>query len=49
MSSQTAKVNYHGYIFQLRDVVRACTNTDPMKRPTAREVIYMLNQAPNEK
>ncbi|CAD5125026.1 DgyrCDS13263 [Dimorphilus gyrociliatus] len=30
----------------LREVVRRCTNPDPMKRPTAAEVLEMLNKCP---
>ena len=37
------------FIFQLRDIVRKCTNINPLKRPTAKEILEMLEElAPSE-
>lgn len=30
----------------LREIVRKCTNSEPSKRPTASEVLEMLNRCP---
>ena len=37
------------FLFKLRDICRKCTNVNPMKRPTAKEVLEMLEEvAPTE-